>query len=262
MLGIGRRDYELTRLPPPSGLEHLVERCWTVTWEVPAGRPASATVLPHPCVNLVLDAGRLHVGGVMRELFTYHLVGRGAVFGVKFRPGGFRPFLGGPVADLTDRVSPLAELWGPQVAALEGALAAAASTQERIEAAGAFLRARQPPADANVELVGRIVRALLADRSVGRVEDVTARFGLTTRSLQRLFREYVGVPPKWVLQRYRLHEAAARLADGPAGGWASVAAELGYFDQSHFIRHFTRAIGLTPTAYADACREDRAPLAT
>jgi AraC-like DNA-binding protein len=49
----------------------------------------------------------------------------------------------------------------------------------------------------------------------------------------------------------------AREQDRP---WAEVAAELGYFDQSHFIRDFTAAIGLTPVAYAQACQARRAPL--
>ena len=51
------------------------------------------------------------------------------------------------------------------------------------------------------------------------------------------------------------------LADGGSTiTWAEVAAELGYFDQSHFIRDFTAAVGMTPAAYADACRTHRAPV--
>jgi AraC-like DNA-binding protein len=42
--------------------------------------------------------------------------------------------------------------------------------------------------------------------------------------------------------------------------WAEVAAELGYFDQSHFIRDFTAAIGLTPVAYAQACLHKQEPV--
>ena len=85
--------------------------------------------------------------------------------------------------------------------------------------------------------------------------------GIPARTLQRLFERYVGVSPKWVLRRYRVHEAAARLADGGSTiTWAEVAAELGYFDQSHFIRDFTAAVGMTPAAYADACRTHRAPV--
>jgi AraC-like DNA-binding protein len=111
-----------------------------------------------------------------------------------------------------------------------------------------------------VELVQRIVAALLHDRTIARVDDVTEMFGVTPRTLQRLFQRYVGVSPKWVLRRYRLHEAAAGLAREQHRPWADVAAELGYFDQSHFIRDFTAAIGMTPVAYARACRRREAPV--
>jgi AraC-like DNA-binding protein len=49
------------------------------------------------------------------------------------------------------------------------------------------------------------------------------------------------------------------LAEDHHRPWAEVAAELGYFDQSHFIRDFTAAVGLTPVAYARACRVQEAP---
>jgi AraC-like DNA-binding protein len=63
-----------------------------------------------------------------------------------------------------------------------------------------------------------------------------------------------------VLRRYRLHEAAAALEREQHRPWAEVAAELGYFDQSHFIRDFTAAVGMTPVAYARACRCREAPI--
>jgi AraC-like DNA-binding protein len=103
---------------------------------------------------------------------------------------------------------------------------------------------------------------MLHDRSISRVDDVTERFNLGPRTLQRLFQRYVGVSPKWVLRRYRLHEAAAALARDQDRPWAEVAAGLGYFDQSHFIRDFTAAIGMTPVAYAQACRDKQAPIRT
>ena len=259
LLGGGRR-FRLDRFPPAVDLADWVERHWVVTWELPPGRRDAATLLPHPCVNLVFDKGHLMIAGVGRERFSYALAGRGRVFGVKFRPGAFQPFLGAPVSRLTDRTVPAAEVWGGAVGGLEAALAAAPEMDEMAWAAEAFLRRRRPAPDPNVELVGKVVRALLDDRAISRVEDVARRFGLSTRSLQRLFQRYVGVTPKWVLRRYRLHEAAARLAEGTSGTWAEVAAELGYFDQSHFIRDFTAAIGLTPVAYAQACLRKQEPV--
>ena len=74
--------------------------------------------------------------------------------------------------------------------------------------------------------------------------------GTSKRTLERLFREYVGVGPKWVIQRYRLHDAAEHAATGKACDWADVAARLGYADQAHFIRDFKRFVGQSPAQYS------------
>lgn len=72
------------------------------------------------------------------------------------------------------------------------------------------------------------------------------------RSLQRLFAEYVGASPKWVLRRARLHEAAARAEEEAGIDWAALAADLGYCDQAHLTRDFTAAVGAPPAKYARA----------
>ncbi|MCO1659374.1 helix-turn-helix domain-containing protein [Pseudonocardia humida] len=260
VLGVRDVDFSLDRYPPSADLAALVERHWLVSWELPPGREASVTLLPHPCVNLVLDAARLTVAGVGRDRFTYVYRGRGRVFGVKFRPGGFLPFLGRPLADITGAAFPAERLWGPPATTLAARLHAAPAVDELVGSAEAFLRERWPPHDPQVEYVGRIVATLLHDRTIARVDDVTERFNIAPRTLQRLFARYVGVSPKWVLRRYRLHEAAAVLDREQHRPWSEVAAELGYFDQSHFIRDFTAAIGMTPVAYAQACRRRQAPV--
>jgi AraC-like DNA-binding protein len=260
VLGVRGVDFRLDRAPASADLAGLVERHWLVSWDLPEGRHASVTLLPHPCVNIVHDRGMVAIAGVGSDRFTYSYAGRGQVFGVKFRPGAFRPFLGRPVSELTDQTRPLATLWGAGADALAADLGAAADLDALVAVAERHLRAHWPAPDPEVAQVGRIVHALLHDRSVTRVEEVCARFDIRPRTLQRLFQRYVGVSPKWVLRRYRLHEAAARLAEGTDTSWADVAVDLGYFDQSHFIRDFTREIGMTPVAYAQACRDQVAPV--
>jgi AraC-like DNA-binding protein len=79
---------------------------------------------------------------------------------------------------------------------------------------------------------------------------LTREFGLGLRKLQRLFDDYVGVSPKWVIQRYRLHEAAERIAAGRVADFADLALELGYADQAHFNRDFKKLVGRSPAEYA------------
>lgn len=260
VVGVRDVDFTLDRFAPAADLAHLVERHWLVSWELPGDRTASVTLLGHPCINVVLDGGTLSVAGIGTSRFTYVYRGVGRVFGTKFRPGAFQPFLASSVAGLTDSGMLAEQLWGPPAVALAASMTGPA--EELITQVEDFLRARLPEPDPQVELVGRIVADLLHDRTITRVDDVVSRFGIPPRRLQRLFSRYVGVSPKWVLRRYRLHEAAARLAEEHDKPWAEVAAELGYFDQSHFIRDFTAAIGMTPVAYARACRRQEAAVST
>ncbi len=260
VLGVRDVDFTLDRYPPAPDLAMVVERHWLVSWELPPGREGAVTLLPHPCVNLVLDGGRLTVSGVGRDRFTYVYRGAGRVFGVKFRPGAFLPFLGSSLSDITDAVRPAEHLWGPAASTLAARMTAARGADELVGLVEAFLRERRPPPDPQAQLVAEIVATLLHDGAITRVDDVTERFDIAPRTLQRLFARYVGVSPRWVLRRYRLHEAAAALAREQHRPWAEVAAELGYFDQSHFIRDFTRAVGMTPLAYAQACGRREAPV--
>lgn len=76
---------------------------------------------------------------------------------------------------------------------------------------------------------------------------------------QRLFAEYVGIGPKWVIRRCRLHEVTERLATSAEIDWASLAVEIGYADQAHFVRDFKEMFGESPTWYAErykACPVD------
>ena len=75
------------------------------------------------------------------------------------------------------------------------------------------------------------------------------RAGVSLRSLQRLFSEYVGIGPKWVVQRFRVLEVAARAHSGEVD-WAAVAAELDFSDQAHLVRTFRDVVGAPPATYA------------
>jgi AraC-like DNA-binding protein len=54
----------------------------------------------------------------------------------------------------------------------------------------------------------------------------------------------------WVVQRYRLFEAADRLASEPDLTAAQLAQQLGYTDQAHFSREFKSMVGRSPAEYA------------
>ncbi|MFE6223567.1 DUF6597 domain-containing transcriptional factor [Streptomyces sp. NPDC057854] len=256
-------------LPAPE-LRPYLEHYWLIDWALP--EPYTTHVVPHPSVNVVFQrygvqvhgptgAGSpparsaAEVAGIGLGLFTQRLEGEGRVCGVQFRPGGFRPFAPAwPVSVWTGRRVPLPEAFPDTAgAAGEAAVTAVLSPEDdhaRVAALDAFLLAHGPDPDPVVDQAMALVELVRADRTVLRVARLARLSGLSPRSLQRLFASHVGVGPKWVILRYRLHEALERAEEGAAPDWAGLAAELGYSDQAHLVRDFTGTLGLSPTAYA------------
>jgi AraC-like DNA-binding protein len=246
--GVGR--FQVGRSRPSPDLAELVEHFWTVSWDLRGRDPHTQHTLPHPSVHLVAEPGRSGILGVVTGRFTRELSGAGRAFGVRFRPAGFHPFLGAPLSALTDRRVAVAAVFGPDGDRLVAGLLAAADEPELVAAAEAFLLERLPPPDPNVALVNRAVDLITADQDLTRVGDAAERAGVGTRRLQRLFATYVGVTPKWVIRRSRLHEAVDRLDQGDHVDLGFLARDLGYFDQAHFARDFRAAVGRPPAAYA------------
>lgn len=262
------------RREPAPALRPYLEHYWLIDWDL--SEPYASHVVPHPSVNVVFqhygdEAPWGEVAGIGLGLFTQKLEGRGRVCGVQFRPGGFRPFAPErPVSDWTGQRVPVADVLagaGPET--VRGILGPEGE-DARVAALDAFLLGLEPAADPQAVRAMELVDLVRTDRTIRRVAELAAVEGVSARSLQRLFAAYVGVGPKWVILRYRIHEALERAESGespqaPGTGmaagagtgasegaldWAALAAELGYSDQAHLVRDFTATVGVPPTAYA------------
>ena len=136
-------------------------------------------------------------------------------------------------------------------------VAAGDQPRDRVALLTDFLAADWPDPDPTAQLMAGLVETIAGDGGITRVAPVAEQAGLTVRSLQRLFAEYVGAGPKWVIQRCRLQDAAARVAaQDDELDWAALAAELGFADQAHLTRAFTATIGVPPATYARQARAD------
>jgi len=265
-----RAGFELVRVAPAPDLADLVERHWVVRWDLPPGTAFTQVLVPHPVANVVAEETGYAAHGVPPGLFERTLTGAGAVVGTKLRPGAFRVLLGHPDAVRPGVRVPAATFLGP-TAARTGAAALALAVAGRDEDAARTVepllraraaRARTSRSTQDLDRVARVLAALVrGDLGPGAgVADLAAVVGTSPRSLQRLFATYVGVSPKWVLQRHRVHLAADLLAADPDQDLAALATAVGYYDQAHLGTDFARATGSTPGAYARRCAASRAAL--
>lgn len=249
---------DVGRVGPSPVISGFVDYIWSVVWNCP--EPHVQEVVPRPVIHLTAEVHdgrpRLLVNGVMRKRFERRLTGQGRTVAAAFRPGGFRPFLGSGVRDLTDRIVPVGEVTGFPARGVDDAEVAARLLDPSVDTATAahildrWLVERCPPPDPVASEIARLVELAEADPSITRADHLAALSGVGLRTLQRQFTEYVGVGPKWVVQRFRLLDVAAAAHAGGPVDWAALAAELGYSDQSHLIRAFTALVGRPPASYA------------
>ena len=262
----GRRNFELTRIAPAPDLASLIDWHWVITWQLPPGAAYTQTLVPHPCGNIVAEEHVFAAHAMPEALYERRLIGAGGVVGTKLRPGALRVIAGLRDAGRAGLVLPAERFLramdrGGSVldvgrAAISEALAG--RPENAVAALTPLLRdaAERRSTAVDTAALARVADAFEAMRQLGPGEPVarlSSAVGVTPRTLQRLFANWVGVGPKWVLQRHRVHLAAELLAHDPHRDLAELAAEVGYYDQAHFGTDFARATGQTPAAYARRC---------
>ncbi|WP_182111974.1 MULTISPECIES: AraC family transcriptional regulator [unclassified Actinotalea] len=246
-------SHEMFRYPVSPDLADLALRFWIPVWSVPPGEEAPQRVLQYPVCLLVVSADYARFYGPVSGLSTTVLTGDGWAVGVMCRPAAGYLLTGGPVADHTDRhvdveqvigAEPASRLVGRVRAAMAGDPRSPDAHRAAMAACEEVLR-RHLPVDDEGRLVNRIVDLVEHRDDLTRVTQLCAEVGLSERSLQRLAHRRLGLTPRWLIQRRRLHQATEHLRAGTAT-LSEVAARLGYADQPHFHHDLVRATGTTP----------------
>ncbi len=241
------RAIDVERRPPGAELRAYVDYHWLVRWEV--AQVHEQQVVPQPRIHVAAEDGRLLVHGITRSPFVRTLRGRGHALGTSFLPGAFRCLLGASVGALSDRVVPAGELFGADDRRCAEEILGTERADVMVAAMERYLLSIGPEPDP----VARHVRELVAwaeeNQDLTRAEELAAHAGVSLRTLQRTFTEYVGVGPKWVIARYRILDAAAAAHAGGPVDWAALAHRLGFADQAHLTRVFTQVVGVPPEAY-------------
>lgn len=187
------------------------------------------------------------VGGLHTRAAHVHEPGHGCGVEIRLTPAGSRSLLGMPPAALGGWVLPLDELLGRPGRELLERLQCARTWVDRLAVVDDVLlrcRGRAAPADPPLE---RAWARLL--RGPGRVSDVAAEVGYSTRHLSTLFTREFGVSPKAVARLARFARSRQLLQAAEPPRLAAVAAACGYADQAHLAREWRAFAGTPPTGW-------------
>lgn len=251
-----------SEIQPKPPLANFIECFWTLEDDKGVAAPEPERILPDGCVELVLNFGApfkeqkedgiqvrqpMHflVGQMTRPMF---IVPTGAVqtLGIRFHPGGTRPFFRIPMQELTNQVVELAALSAELERELIARCDQAQSLLKRISVIEGLLVERVRDYKDGSRLVG-LTAEIINRGGQCAVDALATAAGLSSRQLERRFLYEVGIGPKLLCRILRFQQIF-RAVDADDASWAAVAADCGYYDQAHLIRDFQQFSRQTPAA--------------
>jgi len=246
-----QKHYQLRRYVPDKPLTNLVEQYWLVNWHLQSGVEHVQKNLPDPNFHLTFDSQGVKLIGPVSKVYHYPMAACGFVIGVKFIPGSLNALLSKPLGDYVDKEMSASRYFGPDVNGMFETGVDALTDENIVAALNGFLLGFVKPVTAQQSQVARLLASIKHSNEIHTVAQLAQHASLPVRTLQRLFNRYVGLSPKWLLRKYRLHDALEALESNTLT-LAELAAQLEYTDQSHLIRDFKDMLGMSPAQYLTA----------
>ncbi|HMJ71412.1 MAG TPA: helix-turn-helix transcriptional regulator [Cyclobacteriaceae bacterium] len=189
-------------------------------------------------------------GQIVRPL-TFKTSGQGEIFGIRFYPATAAVLLKEELNEFNDGVFDLVSVLGNPVKELHAKLQEFRSTNDRINLVDAYLLHKltaHTKTLSRIDLVQQVMNDLTKKDFFDNINNVAARYGITSRYLQKIFLHYTGLTPKLYSQINRFQNSLVLLGKGDQP-LTAIAYECGYFDQSHFIREFKSFTGFSPSGF-------------
>jgi AraC-like DNA-binding protein len=233
-------------------------------WTEETLRPLPRRELPFPGLPLILGFGsrfrladtRRPVNAAMRvgsfvagldDWYTESLSPSGTrALQVNLTPLGARLIFGLPLEALTRQIVPITDFLGADGARLEMQVASESTWEARFDRLEQWLLARLSAAREPSGEISWIWRELDRSRGTASIGTLATSLGWSRQRMVTQCRHELGLSPKLLARIVRFSTMTERLRRGRTGSWSALAAECGYYDQSHLIREVHEFAGCTP----------------
>ena len=253
---------------PHSSLKNYVKCFWALEREYTPADPYE-DVTPDAFIELIFNFGATYIlqsegvpdrqmplaflVGLQRKPLLFRADGTVKLVAARFHAWGASPFISiqeqtpnQPTMTLGREWHDLAKRLKPKV--LTGDYDGAVAVVED------FLVGKLLTAAFDLKDIQRAARMLHQQKGQFRVAELAEYCNLSSRQLQRRFKDVVGVSPKTLARAIRFEEIRRRLMFEPDVSLTDLAYEFGYSDQAHFIHDFREFVDRTPGEFATEMR--------
>ncbi len=246
--------------PPAAALKNIVKSYWLIDSEG-NGEIIQQKIVPDGYPEIIMhygDAYEINLSGTWKRQETFLLAGQlkkhfylrntgvSGMLGIKFQPTALSYLFGIDMSEITDRVIPLPltikDLFK------EMTLKAGLDADSLFKSLDAISTKYLGEHAIEVNEIDEAVREII--RLKGNLDMATLcdHVACSQRKLERQFKSYVGLSPKFYARVIRLSHIFELMQQGDQS-WSDLVYHSGFYDQSHFIKNFKEFTGEDPSAY-------------
>lgn len=162
-----------------------------------------------------------------------------------FQPGGLHRFLNIPMTEIFDNGYGAREVIGREIEELLDKSHDSTSLNELNNTVQSYFLRKLSRIKERLP-IDFALQELLKNHNIN-MDKIAGMACMSVRNFERKCQERLGMPAKMYARIARFHKAYKMLESRPIISWTDLTYELGYYDQTHFIKDFKEFAKLTPT---------------
>ncbi|KIO77110.1 AraC family transcriptional regulator [Pedobacter lusitanus] len=258
-----------TQINPPDSLKNYIRYCWVLksTGTDPAVKvfrtmaDGCPGLLFQPSANGILykNTDKLPetlLFGQSTKYTILNLAGSFNTLGIYFYPNALQSIFGVNAMELTDSCMDLNLLAEKNDFYLKELLLTTNDSNEQLEILFSYLnfQIRKNNRQVNLPMEYALSSMITSNGNIP-LKMIQDYLRLSERSLERKFKEYIGISPKLFSRICRFQASLSQLRNHDYDKFSDIAYGNNYADQSHFIRSFKEFAGFSPFQYQKQARE-------
>lgn len=251
-------------LDPPPALQPFVDCLWVLAAPKAEDEIQPEIVLPDGKTELIVHFGddftklegetyerqaRVLMSGQLTERIMLRPTGEIGVVSARFKAAGAARFFSLPFDEIVDKVIDLSIYEKELSLALHEQIKQCESHEDRLQAMVVALESLLTNESQEDIFVRQACQYITKSEGEYSVAELVKLIGFSERQLERKFKKQVGLSPKILSRIMRFQKFLAVTKTDNNLTLTEAAASCGYYDQSHFIRDFTRFSGTSPLKY-------------
>jgi len=186
------------------------------------------------------------IAGQIRNHFYLENTGRVGIMAIKFQPWALRLLFGLDMVGLVDNVIDIESDLRQELHEVQTISCSKEIFENKVTQLEEWFMRKIDKQSFPLTGFEKATKELIQSNGQKSLKELSKKYAFSERSLERYFKEYIGLTPKFYSRILRFSYIFNLLQDNKEPDWSDISLEAGFYDQSHFIKNFKEFTGENP----------------